>query len=75
MHLSAYFGKRLHGVLSWTRACVTAGNRLADTVACVDHAHFDHTHHHRHRHIPELTCAFNNSIDDDVTGNVRVDGG
>jgi len=25
-----------------------AGNRLADTVACVDHAHF------RHRHLPEL---------------------
>ena len=38
---------------------------LADTVACIDHAHFDHAHRHRHRHphISELSCGFNNCND------------
>ena len=39
-----------------------AGNRLADTVACVGHAHF------RHRHIPELILGVHSSIDDTGTG-------
>jgi len=39
-----------------------------DTVACVDHAHFDdalfrHRHRHRHRHIPELILDVHSSSD------------
>jgi len=37
----------------------TADNRLGNTAACVDHAHF----RHRHRHVSELLCGFNNSSD------------
>ena len=34
---------------------LAVGNSLADTVACVDHAHF------RHRHIPELISDVHSS--------------
>ena len=69
MRISAYFGKRLHGILSSTHVPTRAPlplsvcSWLADTVACVDHAHFRHRHRHSHRqrHILELTCGFNNS--------------
>jgi len=72
MHLSAYFAKCIHGVLSRTHVHVQTRAPLplsvccwlADTVACVEYAHFDDAHFcHRHRRVPELICGFNNSSD------------
>ena len=61
MRLSAYFGKRLHGVLSWTRARVNTRTSTAQLRTPVSrparqyHRPASHAHHrHSLRHVTDV---------------------